>query len=54
MKRIIAFILCLVMAFSLCACKGDEPAPSAQPTAEPERAEYLRAVGTCRHDLLRK
>lgn len=35
MKRIIAFILCLVMAFSLCACKGDEPAPSAQPTAEP-------------------
>lgn len=35
MKRIIAFILCLVMAFSLCACKGDEPAPSTEPTAEP-------------------
>ena len=31
MKRIIAFILCLVMAFSLCACKGDEPAPSTEP-----------------------
>ena len=38
MKRIIAFILCLVMAFSLCACKGDEPAPSTEPTAEPTPA----------------
>ena len=35
MKRIIAFILCLVMASSLCACKCDEPAPSTEPTAEP-------------------
>ncbi len=35
MKRIIAFILCLVMAFSLCACKGEESKPAALPTAEP-------------------
>ena len=31
MKRIVAFLLCLVMAFSLCACKGNEPEPTAQP-----------------------
>ncbi len=35
MKRIIALLLCLAMAFSLCACKGGEPEPSVQPTAEP-------------------
>lgn len=35
MKRYTALILCFVMAFSLCACKGSDPAPSAQPTAEP-------------------
>lgn len=35
MKRIIALLLCLVMALSLCACGDTEPEASAQPAAEP-------------------
>lgn len=36
MKRTIAFILCLIMALSLCACKSEAPKPTDAPSAAPE------------------
>ena len=35
-KRIIALLLAMLMVFALCACGGDTPAPSAEPTAAPD------------------
>ena len=49
MKRIVAFLLCLVMAFSLCACKGNEPEPTAQPTAQPTPEESYAPVSFRNH-----
>lgn len=49
MKRIVAFLLCLVMAFSLCACKGSEPEPTAQPTAQPTPEESYAPVSFRNH-----
>ncbi len=52
MKRIIALLLCLAMAFSLCACKGSEPEPSAQPTAEPTPESSYAPVSFRNHGKL--
>ena len=49
MKRIVAFLLCLVMAFSLCACKVSEPEPTAQPTAQPTPEESYAPVSFRNH-----
>ena len=49
MKRYIALILCLVMAFSLCACKGSEPEPGVQPTAEPTPESSYEPVSFQNH-----
>lgn len=35
MKRITAFVLCILMLFALCACEEGKPAPTPQPTPEP-------------------
>lgn len=49
MKRIVAFLLCLVMAFSLGACKDSEPEPTAQPTAQPTPEESYAPVSFRNH-----
>lgn len=49
MKRIVAFLLCLVMAFSLGACKDSEPEPTAQPTAQPTPKESYAPVSFRNH-----
>ena len=35
MKRLIAFLLCIVMLFALCACSANKPEPTQEPSAEP-------------------
>lgn len=52
MKRIIALLLCLAAAFSLCACSGGEHEPSAQPTAEPTPVSSYAPVSFRNHGKL--